>query len=80
MKDEICSSDLLAEKLKHISSTIQIVRRTLDSNEGSIYINEIIDMLAAAGQMTNDCEMLRRRLDTQLYQQNSKYFNLFNQH
>ena len=79
LQTDICSSDLLAEKLKHLSSMLQIARRTLDSNEGSIYLNEVIDMMGAAGMMTQECEMLRRKIDADLYQENSKYYSLFNQ-
>lgn len=74
--EEMCSTDLLAVKLKQLSSMLQVIRRTLDSNEGSIYLNEVIDMMGAAGQMTADCEMLRRRIDAELYQQSSKYHDL----
>ncbi|EAW0661263.1 hypothetical protein EB927_18935 [Salmonella enterica] len=77
--NELCSSDLLAEKLKHLLSMLQIARRTLDSNEGCIYLNEVSDMMGAAGIMTQECEVLRRQIDAELYQQNSKYFNYFNQ-
>ena len=79
MKNDVCSSDLLAEKIQHLSSLIQLIRRTLDSNEASIYIREAVDSLGAAGNLTQECEILRRKMDADLYQQNSKYYDFFRQ-
>ena len=76
-ENEICSSDLLAEKLQQINSLLQMVRRTLDSNESSIYLREAVDLMGSAGKMTEDCEQLRRQLDAQLYQQSSKYYESY---
>lgn len=77
MKDDTCSSDLLALKLQQLNSLIQVVRRTLDSSEGSIYLNEAINLMGAAGEMTQDCEDIRKRIDVELYQQSSKYYSLY---
>lgn len=77
MKDDTCSSDLLALKLQQLNSLIQIVLRTLDSNEGSIYLNEAINLMGAAGEMTQDCEAIRKQIDVELYQQSSKYYDLY---
>lgn len=76
MKDEICSSELLAQKLQHINSMFQLARRTLDSSDGSIFLDEVIDLLGAGAQMTQECETLRQRIDVDLYQKNSKYYEL----
>lgn len=76
MKDEICSSELLAQKLQHINSLFQLARRTLDSNDSSIFMDEVIDLLGAGAQMTQECENLRQRIDVDLYQKSSKYYDL----
>lgn len=77
MADDTCSSDLLALKLQQLNALIQVVLRTLDSNEGSIYLNEAINLMGAAGEMTQDCEDIRKRIDVELYQQSSKYYGLY---
>lgn len=77
MTDNTCSSDLLALKLQQLNSLIQIVRRTLDSNEVSIYLDEAISLMGTAGEMTQDCETLRKHIDVELYQKSSKYYDLF---
>ncbi|WP_393947217.1 hypothetical protein [Kluyvera intermedia] len=77
MADDTCSSDLLALKLQQLNALLQVVRRTLDSNEGSIYLNEAINLMGAAGEMTQDCEDIRKRIDVELYQQSSKYYGLY---
>jgi len=80
MTDDICSSDLLAQKLQQMYSLLQVVKRTLDSSEGSIYMQEAIDLMGTAGHMAHECESLRQRLDAELYQKNSKYYNQFAHH
>ncbi|WP_312805520.1 hypothetical protein [Atlantibacter hermannii] len=77
MVKETCSSDLLAQKLQQMYSLLQIVKRTLDSNEGSIYLQEAIDLMSAAGNMAHECEAIRQRLDVELYQQSSKYYEQY---
>lgn len=76
MKEEICSSELLAQKLQHINSLFQLARRTLDSSDASIFMHEVKDLMGAGVQMTQECEALRQRIDVDLYQTSSKYFEL----
>lgn len=76
MKEEICSSELLAQKLQHINSLFLLARRTLDSNDSSIFMDEVIDLLGVCAQMTQECENLRQRIDVDLYQKSSKYYDL----
>lgn len=80
MVEDTCSSDLLAQKLQQIYSLLQLVKRTLDSNEASIYMREAIDLMGTAGNMAHECESLRQRLDVELYQQNSKYYSQYAEH
>lgn len=73
---DICSSDQLGRKLQEMAALFQIVRRTLDSNESSIYMADVIAMMGLGAQMAQDCEALRQHLDAELYQQSSKYYGL----
>ena len=72
--NHMCSSDALGQKLRELHALLQIVHRTLDSSDSSIFIAESIDLMSAACGMTHDCELLRQRMDAELYQQNSKYY------
>lgn len=77
MNGDTCSSELLALQLQQLNSLIQIIRRTLDSNDASIYLDEAISLMGTAGEMTKSCETLRRRIDVELYDKSSKYYELY---
>lgn len=79
IKNDACSSELLALKLQQLDSLIQIIRRTLDSSDASIYFDEVISLMGTAGDMTKSCEVLRRRMDVELYDKSSKYYELYSQ-
>lgn len=76
--NENCSSNQLGQKLQQMAALFQIAQRTLDSREGSIYMDDVIKMMGVCAQMAQDCELLRQRIDAELYQQNSKYFGRLN--
>ena len=77
MNGDTCSSDLLALKIQQLDALIQIIRRTLDSSDASIYLAEAINLMEAASEMAKDCETLRRKIDVELYGKNSKHCQLY---
>ena len=79
IKNDACSSELLGLKLQQLNSLIQIIRRTLDSSDASIYLDEAISLMGTAGEMTTSCETLRKRIDVELYDKSSKYYELYSQ-
>lgn len=76
--NENCSSDQLGQKLQQMAALFQIAQRTLDSSEGSIYMDDVVKMMGVCAQLAGDCELLRQRIDAELYQQNSKYYERLN--
>lgn len=76
--NENCSSDQLGQKLQQMAALFQIAQRTLDSSEGSIYMDDVVKMMGVCTQLAGDCELLRQRIDAELYQQNSKYYERLN--
>lgn len=77
MNDE-CQSEVMASKLLELNALLQMVRRTLDSPDASIYIDEVIRLMNTASGMTVECEEIRQYMDALIYQKNSKFYTKFN--
>lgn len=73
-----CQSETMASKLLELNALLQMVRRTLDSPDASIYIDEVVRLMNTASEMTVECEHIRQYMDTLIYQQNSKFYAKFN--
>lgn len=73
--NEYCYPEDMAQKLAQLDAIIRTVRRTLEGSESSIFLQDAIKMLLAAGEITAACELLRQKLDAQIYQKNSKYYS-----
>ncbi|KON62801.1 hypothetical protein KOEU_37190 [Komagataeibacter europaeus] len=69
-----CESEAMANKLAQLDAILRTVRRTLEGNESSIFMQDTVQLVAAAGEITIECLMLRQKMDVQIYQKNSKYF------
>ncbi|CAI2521285.1 hypothetical protein [Serratia liquefaciens] len=69
-----CESEAMAKKLAQLDAILRTVRRTLEGNESSIFMQDTVQLVAAASEITIECGMLRQKMDVQIYQKNSKYF------
>lgn len=69
-----CESEAMASKLAQLDAILRTVKRTLESNESSIFLQDTIQLVASAGEITSECLLLRQKMDVQIYQKNSKYF------
>lgn len=73
-QSEYCYSEAMARKLAQLDVILRTVQRTLESEENSIFLQDSIQLVEAASEIRSDCELLRQKMDAQIYQKGSKYF------
>lgn len=52
----------LSHKMAHLSSTLIMLQRTIDSPDCSVYAKEISSVLDSAIEQVNECEIMATRL------------------